>query len=195
MCIIIYGDSMKVNVGISNRHVHLNYDDYKLLFGDILLTKRNDLTQPGMFACNETVTIKGSKRSYDNVRVLGPLRSYTQVEISKTDSYYLGVNPPVRNSGDLVDADEITIIGPVGEITRKACIIPTRHIHVDKKIRMEHHLEGIDKVSVKINGEKGGIIDNVYLKDSDEAYFELHLDTDDGNAFLLNQGDEVEIIS
>ena len=185
---------MKVPVGISNRHVHLNNDDYKILFGDIELTKRNDLTQPGMYACNEVVTIKGTKRSYDNVRVLGPLRNYTQVEVSKTDAYYLGVNPPVRNSGELDDAVEITIIGPAGEITKKACIIATRHIHVDKKIREEHHLEGIEKVSVKISGEKSGIIDNVYLKDSDEAYFELHLDTDDGNAFLLGQGMEAEII-
>ena len=185
---------MKINVGISNRHVHLNNDDYKLLFGDIPLTKRNDLTQPGMYACNETVTIKGKKRSLDNVRVLGPLRSYTQVEVSKTDAYYLGCNPPVRNSGDLLDADLITIIGPCGEITRKSLIIATRHIHVDKNIRKLHNLEGIEKVSVKISGEKSGIIDNVYLKDSDEAYFELHLDTDDANGFLLNQGDEVEII-
>jgi len=185
---------MKIKVGISNRHVHLNNDDYKALFGDIPLTKRNDLTQPGMYACNETVTIKGEKRSYDNVRVLGPLRSYTQVEVSKTDAYYLGVNPPVRNSGDLDGAYPITIIGPRGEITRNAAIIATRHIHVDKNIRREHNLEGIEKVSVKIFGEKSGIIDNVYLKDSDEAYFEMHLDTDDGNAFLLKQNDEAEII-
>lgn len=185
---------MKVTVGISNRHVHLCEDDYKLLFGDIPLTKRNDLTQPGTYACNETVTIKGDKRSYENVRVLGPLRSYTQVEVSKTDAYYLGVNPPVRNSGDLDGAYPITIIGPKGEITREACIIATRHIHVSESVRKEHNLIGIKKVSVKIGGEKGGIIDNVYLKDTPEAYFELHLDTDDGNGFLLKQSDEVEIL-
>lgn len=185
---------MKITVGVSNRHVHLNEGDYKLLFGDIPLTKRNDLTQPGMYACNETVTIKGEKKEIQNVRVLGPFRNYTQVEVSKTDAYTLGVNPPVRNSGELTDAYPITIIGPVGEITRNACIIATRHIHVDKKVRYGHNLEEIDKVSIKINGEKGGIINNVYLKDSEEAYFELHLDTDDANAFLLKQNDEVEII-
>ena len=185
---------MKINVGVSNRHVHLNNDDYALVFGDIPLTKRNDLTQPGTFASELTVTIKGPKKSIENVRVLGPNRSYTQVEISKTDSYALGIEPPVRNSGDLKDASEITIIGPVGEITRKAAIIASRHIHVDKNIRKEYNLEGIDIVKVKINGPKGGIIENVYLKDSEEAYFELHLDTDDANAHLLKQGDEVEII-
>ena len=185
---------MKVNVGISNRHVHLNDDDYKILFGNRELTKRNDLTQPGTFASELTVTIKGPKKEISNVRVLGPNRDYTQVEVSKTDSYTLGINPPVRNSGDLEGASEITIIGELGEITRNAAIIATRHIHVDKKIRDEYGLVGIDKVMVKIPGEKGGIIENVYLKDSAEAYFELHLDTDDANAHLLNQGDEVEII-
>ncbi len=185
---------MKTNVGISNRHVHLTNEDYQKLFGDISLTKRNDLTQPGMYACNETVTIKGEKRSIEGVRILGPLRNYTQVEISKTDCFYLGIDAPVRNSGELDGAGKVTIIGPHGEVTKEAAIIAARHIHVDKNIRKEHNLEGIKKVSVKILGEKGGIIENVYLKDSDIAYFELHLDTDDGNAHLLNQGDEVEII-
>jgi propanediol utilization protein len=185
---------MKVSVGVSNRHVHLNDDDYKLLFGEIPMTKRNDLTQPGCFASDMLVTITGPKRSIENVRVLGPNRSYTQVEVSKTDSYALGINPPVRNSGDLADAVEVTITGPNGSITRNAAIIASRHIHVDKKIRREHNLEGIDMVSVKIPGEKGGIIENVYLKDSAEAYFEIHLDTDDANAHLLKQNDEVEII-
>jgi propanediol utilization protein len=185
---------MKVSVGVSNRHVHLNNDDYKLLFGDAPLTKRNDLTQPNTFASELTVTITGSKRSIENVRVLGPNRSYTQVEISRTDAYTLGVNPPVRNSGEVSDADVITIIGPNGELTKKAAIIAARHIHVDKKIREEKGLVGISKVSVRIPGEKSGIIDNVYLKDSDEAYFELHLDTDDANALLLKHDDELEII-
>ena len=168
---------------------------YNERFGDNFeLEKKNDLTQPGCFASELTVTIKGPKRSIENVRVLGPNRSYTQVEVSKTDSYALGINPPVRNSGDLEGASEITIIGPNNEITRNAAIIASRHIHVDKNIRKEHNLEGIEKVSVKIGGEKGGIIENVYLKDSEEAYFEMHLDTDDANAFLLKQNDEVEII-
>ena len=185
---------MKITVGVSNRHVHLTESDYKILFGNTPFTKRNDLKQPGMFASELVVTIKGTKRSIENVRVLGPLRSYTQVEISKTDSYFLGVEPPVRSSGDLRDASLITIIGPCGEITKEAAIIAERHIHVDKKIRQEKNLIGIDKVSIKISGEKSGMINNVHLKDSDEAYFELHLDTDDANAFLLKQDDIVEII-
>lgn len=185
---------MKITVGVSNRHIHLTKDDYKILFGDIPFTKRNDLNQPGMFASELVVTLKGSKREIENVRVLGPLRTYTQVEISKTDAYYLGTNPPVRNSGEVENAGEITIIGPKGTINTNCAILAARHIHVDKKIREEHGLVGIDKVSIKIPGEKSGIIDNVFLKDSEEAYFELHLDTDDANAHLLKQDDEVEII-
>ena len=185
---------MIINVGVSNRHVHLNDDDYSTLFGNTPLTKRNDLTQPGTFASELTVTIKGPKRSMENVRVLGPNRSYTQVEVSKTDAFALGINPPVRSSGNLDGASEITVVGPLGEITKNVAIIANRHIHVDKRIREEYGLVGVEKVSIKIGGEKGGIIDNVYLKDSEEAYFELHLDTDDANSHLLNQGDEVEII-
>lgn len=185
---------MKVSVGVSNRHVHLNDEDYKTLFGNTPFEKRNDLNQPGTFASNLTVTVKGPKRSIENIRVLGPNRSYTQVEVSKTDAYTLGINPPVRTSGDLEGADSVTIIGPNGEITKNVAIIANRHIHVDAKIREEKGLVGVDKVSVKISGEKGGIIDNVYLKDSEEAYFEIHLDTDDANAFMLKQDDEVEII-
>lgn len=185
---------MKVSVGVSNRHVHLTNEDYKLLFGDKEFTKRNDLTQPGTFASELTVTLRGPKREISNVRVLGPHRDYTQVEVSKTDSYTLGIDPPVRNSGDLDGASEITIVGEIGEITRKAAIIASRHIHVDKSIRDQYGLVGIETVSVRIPGEKGGIIENVYLKDSKDAFFELHLDTDDANAHLLKQGDEVEII-
>lgn len=185
---------MKVSVGISNRHVHLTNEDYKILFGNEEMSKRNDLKQPNTFACNQVVTIKGDKRSIENVRVLGPCRNYTQVEVSKTDSYTLGVKPPMRNSGDLEGAYPITIIGPCGEITRNACIIATRHIHVSKKIREEQGLTNVSMVSVKINGEKSGILENVYLKDTEEAFFEIHLDTDDANAFMLNNDDLIEII-
>ena len=103
---------MKVNVGVSQRHVHLTLDDVEKLFGKgYELTKKVDLSQPGQYACNEVVTIKGNKGSIENVRVLGPERSKTQVEVSKTDTFKLGITPPVRNSGDLDDAFEITKIG------------------------------------------------------------------------------------
>lgn len=185
---------MKVKVGVSNRHVHLCEEDYRLLFGDADITKKSDLNQPGEYASNSLVTIKGEKNIIENVRVLGPFRSYTQVEISRTDCYKLGVNPPVVSSGDLENASMITIIGPAGSIVRKACIIANRHIHVDKDIMREYSLENISVVKVKVDTIKGGIFENVYIKETKNAYFEMHIDTDDANAFLLKQNDEVEII-
>lgn len=185
---------MKISVGISNRHVHLSKDDYQFLFKNMEMTVRNNLKQPNQFASNLTVDIKTEKDIIKNVRVLGPNRDYTQVEISKTDAYKLGINPPVRDSGNLQGASLVTILGPTGEISKEVAIIANRHIHVNRKIREDNGLMGVEKVKVKISGEKGGVLDNVYLKDMDEAYFELHLDTDDANAFLLKNDDEVEII-
>lgn len=187
---------MKISIGVSNRHVHLSEENLKILFGeDYILEKKNDLTQPGQYASTALVTIKTDKSQIENVRVLGPIRNYTQVEISKTDSYKLGLNPPVRNSGDLIGSSPITIVGPKGSVNiKEGCIIAARHIHILPEQIKQYGFEGVEKVSVKIKGEKGGIIDNVYLKPSDEAFFELHLDTDDANANLIKNGDIGEII-
>lgn len=183
---------MKVRLGISNRHVHLNKEDYKELFGEEELTIRNELYQPGQYASDKTVSIKGSKRQIDNVRVLGPLRNYSQVEVSRTDAYTLGLNPPVRDSGDLFGAEEITIINGEKQITRKCCILANRHIHITEQEKKQYELPDI--VSIKVSGEKPAIIENVKLKVSNDYKFELHLDTDDANANLLTQDMELEII-
>ena len=187
---------MKVSIGVSNRHVHLTEDHLKSLFGDdVKLEKIHDLTQPGQYASTLTVILKTDKSKIEKVRVLGPERKYTQVKISKTDAYKLGINPPVRNSGDLRGSCPINIIGPKGTLNLDdGCIIATRHIHLTKEHIKQYGFEGKNVVSVKVSGEKGGIIDNVYLKVSDEAFFELHLDTDDANAHLISSGDIVEII-
>ena len=187
---------MKVSIGVSNRHVHLTKEHLEILFGQgYELQKKNDLTQPGQYASTSLVTLKTEKLEINNVRVLGPVRPYTQVEISKTDAYKLGLNPPIRNSGDLKDSEAITIVGPSGSVNiNEGCIIPTRHIHILPSQVKSYGLEGREKVNVKLNGEKGGIITNVYLKVSDEAFFELHLDTDDANAHLIKNGDIGEII-
>ena len=125
---------MKVLLGISNRHVHLTEEDYKILFGELPLEKVKDLVQPGEFASNQKVSIKTEKNIINNVRLLGPLRKYSQVEISKTDSFTLGVKPPVRNSGELDGAAEVTIVGPNGEVTKNCCIIAARHLHITKSL-------------------------------------------------------------
>ena len=187
---------MKVSIGVSNRHVHLTKEHLEILFGEgYELKKKADINQPGQYASTDVVTIKTEKSEIKNVRILGPIRPYTQVEISKTDSYTFGINPPVRDSGDLSGSEAITIIGPNGSIDlNEGCIIANRHIHITPKQMEYYGLIGKEKVSVKIDGEKGGIINNVYLKVTDEAFFELHIDTDDANAHLIKNGDIGEII-
>ena len=185
---------MEVILGVSNRHVHLTEEDYKVLFGDEPLGVVKELVQPGQFSSDKKVAIKTEKRTIENVRLLGPLRSYTQVEISKTDSFSIGVNPPIRNSGDLEGAAEITIIGPNGEVTKPCCIIANRHLHINPKEREQYGLVGVEKVIAKINSEKTTLFEDVFIKESPDFTLELHLDTDDGNGFLAKTGDEVEII-
>ncbi len=187
---------MKVSIGVSGRHIHLTREHLEILFGtDYKLEKKSDLKQPGQFASSALVTLKTDKSIIEHVRVLGPLRDYTQVEISKTDAHKLGINPPVRNSGDLIDSSPVTIIGPMGSIDLKyGCIIATRHIHIRPDQMRAYSFEGRKTVNVKLPGEKGGIIYNVYLKVSEESFFEMHLDLDDANAHLINNGDIGEII-
>ena len=186
---------MKVILGVSNRHVHLKEEDYKTLFGDEPINKVKDLRQPGQFASDKFVTIKNGERQIEHVRVLGPIRNYTQVEISRTDAYTLKLNPPIRTSGQLEGSSPITIIGPKGELNlKKGCILANRHIHISPEEVKQYNLEGIKKVKVKIDGEKGGILNNVYLKILEPSLLEMHIDTDEGNAFGVKTGDELEII-
>ena len=186
---------MKVILGVSNRHVHLKEEDYKTLFGDEPINKVKDLRQPGQFASDKFVTIKNGERQIEHVRVLGPIRNYTQVEISRTDAYILKLNPPIRTSGQLEGSSPITIIGPKGELNlKKGCILANRHIHISPEEVKQYNLEGIKKVKVKIDGEKGGILNNVYLKILEPSLLEMHIDTDEGNAFGVKTGDELEII-
>ncbi len=184
---------MKVLLGISNKHVHLTEEDYKVLFGDEPLGIVKELVQPGQFSSDKKVSIKTEKRTLDNVRLLGPLRSYTQVEVSRTDSFALGLNPPMRNSGDLEGAEIITIIGPKGEVTKPCCILANRHLHINPTQRQELGLVGIDKVCARIDGVKQTVFEDIYIKEDPNFTLELHLDTDDGNGALAATGQEVEI--
>lgn len=182
---------MNVKIGVSNHHIHLCQKDLEVLFGkNYMLSKDWDLSQMGEFASTARVTIKTPKSQITNVRVLGPIRVYTQVEISKTDAIRLGINPPVRESGDLLDSAPVTLIGPAGEINLSmGCIIASRHIHINPDDIVKYDLQNKKQVSVKLLGPKGGIIDNVSLKVGSNYQLELHLDTDDANAHLIKQGD------
>lgn len=186
----------KIKVGISNRHVHLNQEDLEILFGTgSSLEHDRDLVQTGEYASKQKVTIKTEAGEIANVRVLGPVRPYTQVEISRTDAYKLKINPPVRDSGDLENAEKITIVGPVGEVVKESnCILATRHIHASEDDMVKYNLDASKMYKVRVDGLKGGVFDNVNIKVKDSYVFELHIDTDDANAFLIKSGDELEII-
>ena len=187
---------MKISVGVSNRHVHLTEEHFKTLFGeDATLEVVKELTQPGQFASNCKVTIKTEKSEIPGVRVLGPIRPYTQVEISKTDAFKLGLNPPVRNSGDLENSSPITIVGPNGSVdVENGCIIATRHIHATPADAENYGLTDGQVVKVEVINEKGGILYNVSVKVSEANAWELHVDTDDANGNFIKQGDIVNII-
>ena len=184
---------MKISVGVSNRHVHLTKEDLNILFGNNYeLNKKVNINQPEQFAALETVTIKTDKDKIENVRILGPIRNYTQVEISKTDAYKLGINPPLRDSGDLENSEVVTIIGPNGSVTKPCCIIVRRHIHVTKEEKIKYNLP--DVVNVKVSGKRGAILEEVYVKVGEKSYFEMHIDTDEANALGINNNDIVEIM-
>lgn len=180
---------IEIPVGVSNRHVHLTKEDKDILFGkDYELIKRRDLSQKGQFACEEVVSLKNKNNIIEHVRVLGPLRNYTQVEVSKTDANYLEINPPIRNSGELENSESITIIGPKGEIKKdNSCIIATRHIHINSSDYPNMHEDDIVKLKVRDNI----IMDNVYIKKDPTFVLELHIDKDDSKKYNLNNGDIV----
>ena len=185
----------KVPVGISNRHIHLSEEDLAKLFGEgYELKVRNELSQTGQFAAEETVTIQGPKRSMERVRILGPTRSQTQVEISRTDSFTLGLTPPVRDSGSLEGSPGVTIIGPKGQITLdKGVIIAQRHIHMTEADAEAFQVKDKDIVSVKVDGERALTFDNVLIRVRNDFVLEMHIDTDEANAAALSNGQMVEV--
>lgn len=183
----------KVKVGVSNRHVHLTEEVYNKLF-DEPISKKSDLMQGGEFASNQTVTIKTEKGEMKKVRVLGPFRSYNQVEISRSDAYSLGLRPPVRKSGDLQNSETVTIIGDKGSIIlSNSCIIANRHVHMNPELANELGVVDDQQVKLVVGGEKACEL-MAFIKVSDNGVFEVHIDFDDANAANLKNGDEVEII-
>ena len=186
---------MKISVGVSNRHIHLKEEDYIKLFGNNKIEKKYDLHQKGEFASTSVVKIEGPNGIIENVRIIGPFRTYSQVEVSKSDSYKLGLNSPIRKSGDINNSPSITIIGPNGELElQNGIIIPERHIHITEE-QLEYYKLDLNKpLNIVVKGEKPTILGNVKLKVSDNAYFELHLDIDDANACNLKNGDIVDIL-
>jgi putative phosphotransacetylase len=187
-----------IPVGISNRHIHLSREDLEVLFGTgYELTPLKDLSQPGQYACKETLTILGpSMRSIEGVRVLGPLRKESQVEISRTDSYTLKVKPPVRESGSLEGSAPIIIVGPKGVVSLdKGCIIANRHIHMHTDDAARFGVADGDYVDIDVpSGARRTRWFDVQVRVSPKFALEMHVDTDDANAVGIGNGARVKLL-
>lgn len=181
----------KIPVGVSARHVHLTQEHIDILFGKgYELTKKKDL-MGGQFASNEQVTIVGTKlRAIENVRILGPVRKASQVEISQTDAVKLGVAAPIRESGNIKDSAPVAVVGPKGAVyLKEGCIIAKRHIHMAPKDAMAAGVKDGDTVSVKFNNDRGSIFNNVQIRVDESFTLEMHIDTDEANASKIKTGD------
>lgn len=186
----------QVPVGVSARHIHLTQEHVETLFGEgYHLTKKKDL-MGGQYACNETVTVVGLKlRAIENVRVLGPVRKASQLEISATDALKLGVAAPVRESGNIAGSAPVAVVGPKGVIyLKEGCIIAMRHIHMSPADAAAAGVHDGDIVSVKADNERGTIFNQVKIRVNDSFTLEMHIDTDEANASKIKTGDRVTII-
>lgn len=185
-----------VPIGVSARHIHLTQEHVEILFGKgYQLTKKKEL-MGGQYASNEQVTIVGLKmRAIENVRILGPVRKRSQVEISATDAIRLGVKAPIRESGNVKGSAPIAVVGPKGVIyLEEGCIIAKRHIHMAPKDAMAAGVADGQTVSVKADNERGTVFNHVQIRVDESFTLEMHIDTDEANAAKIATGQTVTII-
>ncbi|MCX6823282.1 MAG: phosphate propanoyltransferase [candidate division SR1 bacterium] len=187
---------MRIPIGISNRHVHLSPADVEKVFGKgYQLTKFKDITQPGQFACNETVTLLGPKGKMEHVRVVGPTRKESQIEIMLGDNFVLGTNAPVRVSGEFSDGENISLLGPAGEcFVSKGMIASQRHLHCTIAEAEDMGLKNGDMIKIKIPGPRGLIFEQVAVRARDDYALDFHIDIEEANAAGVKPGDWGEIV-
>nr|WP_204597817.1 ethanolamine utilization phosphate acetyltransferase EutD [Clostridium pascui] len=185
-----------VLVEASGRHVHLSKEYVDLLFGKgYELTKKRDLSQPGQYLCEEKVTVIGPKGTIHNVSVLGPVRKESQVELSKTDAVSIGVNAPVKMSGNIENSGTVIIATPLSVVKlQNGVIVAKRHIHITPEDSMRYGVMNNEEVSIKINGERGVIFTNVTVRVSDKFSTVVHLDYDEANACGFTKGMRASIL-
>ncbi|TKI08051.1 phosphate propanoyltransferase [Martelella alba] len=173
-----------VPLGISNRHLHLSLEDYERLFPGCPLVFRKDLYQPGQFAAEQVVSLVGPKGSLKNVRLLGPLRGRSQVEISRSDARLLGVDAPLRLSGDLDGTPGIRLVAHTGELQlAQGVIVAQRHIHMSPLDALLFGVRQGDRVRVAIRGtHRRTVFDDVAIRVGEHMRLEMHIDTDEANA-------------
>ncbi|SET18231.1 putative phosphotransacetylase [Natronincola peptidivorans] len=186
-------ESGGIPIGVSARHIHISRKDLDTLFGEDYQLKKKKELMGGQFASAEMVTIVGTKlKAIENVRILGPIRSKTQVEVARTDAIKLGINPPVRESGDLKASAPIAIVGPKGVVyLEEGCIIANRHIHMSPKDAFRFGVRDQEIVTVEIVGKRGGTFDDVQVRVDESFTLEMHLDTDEANGMGIISGDHV----
>ncbi|MCP3772883.1 phosphate propanoyltransferase [Paenibacillus sp. MZ04-78.2] len=181
----------QVPIGVSARHIHLSKEHIALLFGaGYELKEMKALSQPGQYAAEETVAVVGPKGRFDKVRILGPARSKSQLEISRTDAFALGVNPPVRESGHIDGTPGIKVIGPAGEVELEAgVIVAARHIHFHTDDAAKWGIADKQELTVRVEGERGVTFEHVIARVSDQFALDMHIDTDEANAAGIKTGD------
>ena len=186
----------EVNIGVSNRHIHLSQSDLEFLFGEgYELRKMKDLSQPGQFAAKETLDVIGPKGKIERVRILGPVRKQSQLEISVSDSIKLGVEPPIRDSGDIDSTPGITLAGPQGNLElSKGVIIAKRHLHLDPVSAKEMGLKDQDVITAELKTERPIRLESIGVRVSDQYATDLHIDMDEANAALAKNGDKAILI-
>ena len=189
-------DPKRIPVGISVRHLHICKEDLEKLFGPGSELHPDRTLYQGDFAAKETVALIGPKmRLLERVRILGPMRDRTQVELAKTDAIFLGVDAPLRISGDIKGSAPITIIGPKGVVQlEEGCIRAMRHIHMNTKEAEYFGLKNGDFVKIRVGGATAVVFENVAVRVSDEVKLQIHFDTDEGNVASINCKQDVEII-
>lgn len=191
--IIARAEQIPVPVTVSNRHVHLDEDARKVLFGGESLTIKKYLGQPGEFAASETVKAIGPKGHFDRVRVVGPVRKACQLELSVADCYHLGIQPVVRDSGQIEGTPGIYLVGPCGVVhIKEGVIVARRHIHMSLKDAEKYGI--CDKQSVRIrfnSGLRRGILADVIVRVSPNYALECHLDIEEANALGIKNNDTV----
>lgn len=195
-CYQVENEDALIPVGISNRHIHLSQEDFEQLFGaGATMTHFKDLSQPGQFACQEVMTIVGPGGAIERVRLLGPARKQTQVEVSVADCFKLGIKAPLRDSGDLAGSAPLTIVGPKGSVNiSEGCIIALKHIHMHTDDAKRLGLKDRDHVNVQTCGERNLMFQEVLIRVSDKFKLEMHVDMDEANAASLSNGDKVRIV-
>jgi len=187
---------LEVSIGVSARHIHLAPEHIEALFGTgYELKVLKPLSQPGQFAAEETVAVVGPKGRFDKVRILGPARGSTQLEISRTDAFALGVDAPVRLSGNIEGTPGIRIVGPKGEVTvDQGVIVAARHIHLHTDDAARMNIKDKQVVSVRTEGERGVTFANVVCRVSEQFALDMHIDTDEANAAGIKNGDKGVIV-